>query len=193
MIESWYPEPLFVNQTVFIVGGGPSLKGFDFTRLRDRRCIAINAAGADVPWADVLFFKSPDWPGCTELIESWRGLAVTVSAERLPPNVRRVAIDRATIPRARTSGQYAVSLAIMMRAKTVVLLGFDWNRQGGNYHPRYGKPGIAYRNVPPAVWGGYAARASRAGCEVLNATPDSAITEFPSVSLSDVLCRAPFC
>lgn len=183
----WTPEPLFAGSTAFIIGGGPSLRDFEFSRLRGRKCIAVNAAGNDVPWADVLFFKAPDWPGCISLIDGWKGFVVTVSDAELPDNVKRVEVKRPHMPRARTSGQYAVSLAVMMKASRVVLLGFDWNREGGNYHSRYGRSGISYRDVPPHSWEGYRERAMKAGCEVLNATPGSLIAEFRKVDVSEVM------
>lgn len=34
---------------VYVVGGGPSLAGFDFGKLRDRECIAVNKSIFDVP------------------------------------------------------------------------------------------------------------------------------------------------
>jgi hypothetical protein len=40
------------DKTIFIVGGGPSLKDFPFEHLRDRRTIAVNVAVFDVPSAD---------------------------------------------------------------------------------------------------------------------------------------------
>lgn len=50
----------WAGQKCFIVGGGPSLKGFDFERLRGRgRVIAINKAFYDVPFADIVF--AMDW------------------------------------------------------------------------------------------------------------------------------------
>jgi len=37
------------NDEVFIIGGGPSLKGFDFNLLKDKNTICINQAVFDVP------------------------------------------------------------------------------------------------------------------------------------------------
>lgn len=39
----------------FIIGGGPSLRGFDFEMLRGEKCIAINRAIEFVPWAEIMF------------------------------------------------------------------------------------------------------------------------------------------
>mgnify|MGYP002682074433 CR=1 FL=1 len=52
------------GQRCFIVGGGPSLKGFDFGRLRGERVIAINRAFEACPTADIMFAMDPrlyDW------------------------------------------------------------------------------------------------------------------------------------
>lgn len=37
---------------IYLIGGGASLKEFDFNRLRYKHCIAINKSISDVPWAD---------------------------------------------------------------------------------------------------------------------------------------------
>lgn len=38
-----------MNREIYIVGGGPSLKGFDFSRLQNKPCIAVNKSIFDVP------------------------------------------------------------------------------------------------------------------------------------------------
>jgi len=38
-----------VNNEIFIIGGGPSLQGFPFYKLKDKDTIAINVAAFDVP------------------------------------------------------------------------------------------------------------------------------------------------
>ncbi|MCK9601764.1 MAG: hypothetical protein M0R06_22160 [Sphaerochaeta sp.] len=50
-----FPDGAWRGKRCFIVGGGPSLKGFDFERLRGERVIAINKAFYDVPFADIVF------------------------------------------------------------------------------------------------------------------------------------------
>jgi hypothetical protein len=53
------PNPLALR--TIIVGGGASLKGFDFMSLRDRGCyiIAVNDAAEFVPFADAWFTVDP--------------------------------------------------------------------------------------------------------------------------------------
>ena len=50
-----FPDGSWAGRRCFIIGGGPSLKGFDFERLRGERVIAINKAFYDVPFADIVF------------------------------------------------------------------------------------------------------------------------------------------
>ena len=64
-------QNMWKNRTVYIVGGGPSLKDFDWSLLNDKRVIAINRAYEKLPraqvvfWMDDLFFK-----------EHWQGLCL---------------------------------------------------------------------------------------------------------------------
>jgi hypothetical protein len=49
-------EGAWANQACYIVGGGPSLKTFDWNLLKSRRNIlVINMAFLSVPWADIFF------------------------------------------------------------------------------------------------------------------------------------------
>ena len=38
-----------MKDSIYIVAGGPSLKGFDFSKLKDINTIAVNSSGLDVP------------------------------------------------------------------------------------------------------------------------------------------------
>ena len=42
-------EPAMKNKEIYIIGGGSSLKGFDFNQLKDLDTIAVNMAALDVP------------------------------------------------------------------------------------------------------------------------------------------------
>lgn len=121
----WVPEPIWAGQTVFLIGGGPSLRCFDFGRLLGRHCLAINEAFVDAPWADLLFFRDHEWFARNETaLTGWRGIIATVSpgAARDWPQLRLVEANTKAMPRARTSGHQAVSLALLMAAQRIVLL-----------------------------------------------------------------------
>ncbi len=205
----WDPDVRFAGQTVFVVGGGPSLRGFDFDRLRGRSVIAVNSAGYDAPFADVLLFNDNSWFEANRaLVDGWAGLVVTPSghAKRAAPErLTRIAVGehfgfsvgRSPVRAGNSSGQTAVALAIAMGAARVILLGFDMRAVDGVTHYHLDRPLYTAEHMARAAsdyasnflpgWVGWAADARSAGCTVLNATPGSALSEFPMVEPEDVL------
>lgn len=88
------------------------------------------------------------------------------------------------------SGAAAISLAVHFGVKKIILLGFDMCLDDGkvsHWHGSHGnkKPPPFARHLKgfPAI----AEDAARLGVEFLNANPESAITSFPKVQLSEVL------
>jgi hypothetical protein len=90
------------------------------------------------------------------------------------------------------SGYQALNLAVLAGAKTVILLGFDARE------PDTGKPSHWFGDHPVkeaveafakyrSAFSRAAGEIKKAGVTVLNATPGSAITTFPKVSLEDAL------
>jgi hypothetical protein len=208
--EFWTPEPLFVGATVFVVAGGPSLRGFDFERLRGRRVLAVNSACLSLPWAELLYFMDNGWfSGHRTLVETWPGLACSASraAKReLPDRIRRIQHEERPdfpppgterIRHGRSSGHMAVSLALAMGAARQVLLGFDMRVEGTRTHYHdddyyRGKTGGAAEVLAEFVrhFDGWHAAALARGCAIVNATPGTALTEFPAVSIDDELAAA---
>jgi hypothetical protein len=99
----WTVPKAWEGETVFIFGGGPSLRGFDPERLRGRRTIVINRMvlpvdanrrsvdsplfdrsrllWPGVPWADVLFFADYSWWKRDEaaILQVWHGSRIVTS------------------------------------------------------------------------------------------------------------------
>lgn len=197
--------PGFAGRTAFLLGGGPSLDPCEVALLRGRPTIAINAAAALAPGA-VLFFRDLDWfLRHRPTVEGWAGLAITTNrcATAYPKLTRVVTTHGSDFPApgsqqggypviryGRSSGHLAVSLAIAMGARRVVLLGYDCRFVGGrsHFHDDYGAPiELVYRTDFLPAWRGWGAAAERAGVEVLNATAGSAIAEFPFRPLQELL------
>ncbi len=204
--EFWRPQPLWAGETAFLLAGGPSLADFDVARLRDRRVIAINsschrvlAAGIADP---VLFFTDANWyEAHTDLIADWPGMVFTVSRTakgRMPDKLHRVDLDARddfkpdwpTLKQGRSSGHTAISLAAALGARRHVLLGYDMRIVDGrsHHHDEYKEtdPNLYARDFL-AAFAGWQAAAERAGIEILNATPGSALKEFPAVDIEFVL------
>ena len=91
------------------------------------------------------------------------------------------------VQQGRNSGNTAVALAIAMGAAKVVLVGFDCRVVDGkeHCHDEYTGPrdlGL-YDNEFLRAFDGWQAAAEASGVEIVNATPGSAITEFPMVDI----------
>ncbi len=91
----------------------------------------------------------------------------------------------------RSSGHTAISLAIAMGAKRVAMVGYDMRVVGGreHFHADYkgGRDLSIYANEFVPGFNGWNESAWASGCEVLNCTPGSAVTEFATANLEDVL------
>lgn len=190
--------PLLVDVPVFLVGGGPSLQGFDFFRLKGLGyVVGINQAMFDAP-VDAGFtidhrFASAHHNRLSEfakratlylaLEEGWRetpGLFVIDDA---------IYVSSKACHRGPTSGMTALSY-FMNFASMIVLLGYDHKTERAGrhrYHDTYPWPFVADdRSLP--VWAGQYAEIARkcevAGIEVINGSMDSAIPFFRKVPVN---------
>ena len=57
----WEPPKMWAGEIVFIIGGGPSLRGFDFSPLYGRRVIGCNDAYSLGHWVDICIFGDWGW------------------------------------------------------------------------------------------------------------------------------------
>jgi hypothetical protein len=206
-LEYWSPEPLFAGKTIFCLASGPSLTAEVCARIRGRRSIAVNSSAALAPFASVLFFTDSGWyEPRRDLVANWAGLVISMSRTakgELPDKVKRVqgqgdpqalpgfSRGPGVIQQGRSSGHTAVSLAIALGASRVVLLGYDMRFVEGreHFHGEYKGPrdvGIYEREFLPG-FAGWKEAAAAVGVEVVNATPGSALKEFPFMSLDEVL------
>lgn len=189
------------GKTVFLIGGGPSLRGFDFTKLQALRSgsiiIAINDAVRCCPFANVVFSIDRVWLGRRHAtIRAFRGERVAVvdaAHAKFLRGIRyfrrsreaRLSEDPGVICTGENSGFAALGMAVMRGATKVFLLGFDM-KGPGHFHAGYEwycPHGVA--DYPR--WAGYfdvlADAAKARGVEVFNCNPDSAIRCFPFASV----------
>lgn len=186
------------GSAAFILGGGPSLAGFDPERLRGRgRIIATNNAGLDLcRWADLLLFADQRWHDWNRdrlhLFEGER--IVTRAALRgHPPPILHLRHDsEAALCRDGSSiagicsGANAINLAWMLGAAPIVLLGFDMGPPG-NWHDLHRlppKPGAHRDDFIPAI---ERMAAALEDWPVLNANPRSRLRAFPFANLEELL------
>ena len=197
-------EPIWKDQDVYIVGGGPSLTGFDFNRLVGKNVIAVNKAYTQVRmpyvlyWTDARFYN---W--YKDEINSLKCTKVTTSL-----NVRDVSPDVVILKNkggkemdinaadheicaGNNSGYGAIHLAIKMGAKRIYLLGYDLQPAEKKTHWHSGYPANTTHkdSVYKSMLDYFTKNAHiiNAAAEVYNVNNKSAITCFKFCSLDDAL------
>jgi len=199
----WEPKQWWPGEDIIIIGGGPSLEGFDWERLIPYRTIGCNDAyqlGPEV--CDVCVFGDQKWFNAhkADLINfpnpvfTNQPFLHTSSPDWLRTMSRRPSgLYRQELGWGGNTGCIAINLALILGAKRVLLLGFDLKRglKGqSNWHPHnVGVPNeaswkrfkIGFQQIAcdlPKVF---------PGCSIFNLGPDSGLDVFPKMELDDVL------
>lgn len=190
--------PWWDDRPTFIIGGGPSLRGIDLSRLRERGWVlGVNRAAETVPvdatfsldtqWIDERRAMLGDWAGRHEVYlavlprSSRFGIPGVIYLER--KDGAGLSKDRGAIINGLNSGYGALNVAVLKRAREIVLLGFDMQPGPGATHWHDGYPWRDRRkeaNYPK--WASLFARAVQdipEGVTVRNANPRSAVRCFP--------------
>jgi len=201
------------GQPCFIVGGGPSLKGFDFERLYGAgKIIAVNKSFRDVPFADIVFFMDHDFytdvtrgDYGADALADWkafqgRKVFLNLGAYRVDDRVTEIpaagqyglsASIGHGLYHGNNSGAGAIALAYCMGANPIYLLGFDSHPAATgetHYHEGYGKPlaESAYVQFTDAARE-MAPRLKEAGAMVINLNPESAIRSYEFGDIDEAL------
>lgn len=164
------PDGAWHNKSCFIVGGGPSLKGFNYSLLTGHRTIGINRAfekfeptiifSMDARFLNWLYMgrydKFPDGKDALYIFLNRKSIKVWLctSVYRFPSNIFIVKAHKTyrTALRAFTfsmhdgighgdnSGYAALNLAVCLGANPIYLLGFDCSHTNGKSHCHSGHP-----------------------------------------------------
>ena len=191
---------LWDDATVFILGGGPSLAKVDVSTLQDKRVIACNAAFYIAPWADVCWFgdgRFHDWN--IEPLSKFGGLKLTCAdRQKWSPGIMQINrgrrmygidTDPSRVCWNRSTGGSAINAAYHLGAKKIVLLGYDMKTVDGahnwhTYHKASPNKDIYQKRFLEAF--PHIHRELLAlGVECYNATEDSALLEFPFVTIEE--------
>lgn len=203
-MQFWKPTQEWKGATVFIIGGGPSLRDFDFARLRGQKTIGCNAAyrlGADI--CNVCFFSDAPWfqSNYGDLAQ-FAGRVVTHCEELTGDEpwllrMRRMedGLHHDAIGYGGNSGCSAINLALIMGAARVVLLGFDCkpgpdHRNQPNWHPFHTE--VVSVEVFDKFNAGHREIARQLPtkfpkAKIINATEGSALRCYPFGSVEDYL------
>lgn len=201
------PLGAWKGEACFILGGGPSLAGFDAERLRGRgRIIGVNEAGLTLaPFADVLFWADARWFGWNKdrlhlhtgelkvtRKRTYQGISSEVKFLRFTPN--RISHWRDSVG-GWCGGSSALNLAYLFGADPIFLLGFDMRDeplerwQDGNWHNKHVEPPISgqRRNKFIPALETMALQLNKAKVRVFNCNPNSALRCFPFVPINEAL------
>ena len=196
----WKIPKIWMNDTVYILGGGPSLNDTNLDLIHDRHVIGVNNAYLHGSWVDICWFGDCRWyQWHKEGLRDYPGLVVTCCTT-LAGSTKRVKVVTRGDPRGidrrpdrvswnRNSGASAINFAYHLGAKRIVLLGYDMRRVNDrtNWHEDHPCP---QKNPYPMflkVFPEIKRDADKLGLEILNATPDSALTVFPMVDFEEVV------
>ena len=141
----------FNNKNVFIVAGGPSVSEIDINLLNNQCTIAINRSYEILPNASALYWCDASWisehydsvsnhncelrfharAGSSHPDDDYRGLANSTILSRtseygFDTNMNNVCGNN--------SGAHAINIAVNMKAKNIILLGYDMKLDGSRTH-----------------------------------------------------------
>jgi len=164
------PDGAWEGRPCVIVGGGPSLRGFDFSRLKGFRTIGINRAfeffdptiifSMDTRFLNFIYQgryeRIPDGAGAREKFHQSTSYKVWLCTYtvKLPAEIFIVRVfrnykdglrafpmtSRAGIGHGNNSGYGALNLAVCLGANPIYLLGFDCKHSDGRSHFHDGHP-----------------------------------------------------
>lgn len=187
MMPDWSGRP------VACVASGPSLtpEDCDLARASGRLVVVTNSTFRLCPWADALYGFDPPWwrANLAEIRRDFRGLCFTQWLS--PPRDVICARINPTFKSFANAGANAVSLAITLGSRDIVLLGYDCALgPNGEAHHFGDHPNL--RNCDtlpswPARFRRLADYANKRGARVVNASRTTALDCFPRVSLEEAL------
>lgn len=201
--QFWTPPMDWLGETVFIIGGGSSLKGFDWDLIRHQKIIGANDAYSLGPFVDYcLFADSPWYRVHKENFHKAEATMVGLTVQPLDSNyaywMRREihGIEKGgfNLGWFGNTGLSCICLAIAMGAKKICLLGFDMKADEDNGNCNWHENNIS-TNVPN-TYNKFINKAKIlkeemdkhcSDVEVVNCNLDSAMDVWPKVNLESVL------
>jgi len=199
---------IYDGQPCIIVGGGPSLWGFDFGRLAGLNVIAINRAYEFLPdakvlwWTDSTFFvrhqealeAHPAPYKCSALYDYPAHLQPEwVTFYRFTGHIG-FDHDPACLRHGNNSAYTAMHLAVHLGAQALILLGIDMTvpKKGPtHFHGGHGLTLLdkTLKEVMLPYFATLAPPLVQMGVSVLNASPNSALRVWPRCSIDEGLAE----
>jgi hypothetical protein len=202
-------DGMWAGRPAFILGGGPSLKGFDMSRLEGHLTFGINMAYLLCP--TVCLMGSINLMARLRGEQSWRECkSIAIALEAMlwnsnsdygcrvlnvaPPGVEWGTSFETGFPVANNSGSVALNIVSVLGADPIYLLGFDFHpseEHGGtvNWHDHYARlrNPTPRRNVYDEYMEDLEGRAAHSSSKIINLNPGSALTCFPKTTIENIL------
>jgi hypothetical protein len=193
---------LFPQETIYIIGGGPSLKNFNFKTLIGKKTIAINKAIIYHPTADILYWTDGRfYTWFKNEVDNFKGLKFALKpGSQYTHDIKilrkgkahGIEEDPEILAHGFNSGYAAINLAYHLGAERIILLGFDMFNDGTQTHFHDGYPTRAagdkmYQDKFLPGFKQLYSEIRNKGIEILNASPHSKLNVFPKITLEQAL------
>lgn len=190
-------EELTGGGDVYVVGGGRSLKGFNFMRLKGQQVIACNLAFRFVPWAmAVVFWDETFYRKYRKELLAFEGWKITIkgiTGDDVNAGKKVVELDPNTYGNVNNTGHFALGVATETNADRIILLGYDMT--GGTKEEIaqvMADGGMNFYHYPPEFkfhsFHSYVDKFNRyKDFPVFNATPGSALKQFPYIDIDTLI------
>lgn len=194
--ELWTPTQEWKDQDAFLIGGGPSLAGFDFESLAGNNVIGCNDAFhlGDRIVSICAFGDASWWQKNKFKLEKFKNPIVTNCPGVMPfkvPGLRKMKRVRdglhsgSSLGWNYSTGAMVINLAISLGATRIFLLGYDCQKAGNQHHwHNYNQKHIHDSSYRRFI-GGFKtlSKALPPGIEVLNVTGGASVLgAFPTIS-----------
>ena len=196
-------KPIFKNQRVFIIGGGPSLSNFNWNLLKDKNIIAINKAGEYLPFAQILYFSDLSfYINNKPLIRKFKNLIYTIKQLNDEDSKKVISLkvtglnglelQNGSLRHGNNSGYAAINLAVQLGANEIILMGYDMSHDSTKSHFH---EGYTYCKADPNIYKKkfidnfftLVDPLKKMGIKIYNTSINSALTCFPIVSINNFL------
>lgn len=203
---SWWPD--WRGECVAIIASGPSAKQANIELLRDRiHVIVVNMGYKLCPWAEVLYVCDGAWWKVNKEALKFAGLKLShdQTACRDYRDLHKIQIEKAGsddlmlekpsyIGAGGNSGFQAMNLAVQFGATGIMLIGFDMRLdKGAHWHPNYRAPLSNPQESNVKRWRkaveGIAPKLRALDVDVVNCSPDSALTSYPKMTIEQAMER----
>ena len=186
---------------ISIIGGGPSLKGFEWNKLRGKKTIALNKAIQFWPEANAVYWTDGRvWSWLKDDIIKFKGKRFTLAPRSYPCEVtllkrgKKLGIEWSldSIAHGNNSGAAAINLAIHLGAKRIILLGYDMGRNNKESHFHGGYPTKVtadniYKNQFLPAFDSISKDLKGKDIQIFNACPTSKLTTFRKITIEESL------